>query len=95
MEEINYHGDKIYQFKTGDLVYHLRAEEYFIILSEPYYPSSDNIIESGLIRRDVLRLKSMETSHMGSMGFNACKLCAESDEKITLENSTTLRTRTR
>ena len=80
MEVINYYGNKLYQFKTGDLVYHTRAEEYFIILSEPYSPDSDDLIESGLVRRDVLRLKTMQTSHMGSMGFNACKLCATSKE---------------
>lgn len=76
MEEINYHGDKIHQFKTGDLVYHLRAEEYFVILSDPYCPDTSDVISSGLLRRDVLRLKTMLTSHMGSIGFNACKLCA-------------------
>lgn len=88
MEEINYHGNKIYQFKTGDLVYHMRAEEYFIILSDPYCPDSPDILASGLLRRDVLRLKTMLTSHMGSIGFNACKLCARAEGEENESNET-------
>lgn len=76
MKETKVDTNKIYKFETGDLIYHVRAEEYFIVISDPYYPKQGiDWLESGLIRRDVIRVMNMQTSHMGQMGFNACELC--------------------
>ena len=76
MEKIELTEEKFFQFKTGDLIYHMRAEEYFIVISEPYYPEpGKDWLESGLIRRDVLRILNMQTSHMGKLGMSACEIC--------------------
>lgn len=91
MKGIDYNtNERFFQFEVGDLIYHTRAEEYFIVISDPYYPrEGKDWIESGLIRRDVLRIMNMQTSHMGKLGMSACELCGrlENESNDTRNNS--------